>query len=77
MAFVEMGPVSKSLSRLVTKSVMGRKAKPLFTLEEGVRPRAARSSMAPMVEAKPLNEEERAEQDALHRLRDALHSDFA
>lgn len=72
MAFVEMGPVSNSLMRLVMNRFKPQKGEPLFT-RDTPRLVGVGGPSAP-IETTPLNRSEAQERDTLRSLRDALHS---
>ena len=72
MAFVEMGPVTNTLMRMVTKNVKANKVAPLFTRDT---PRNAFAGVKAPIETAPLNATEAQERDTLRGLRDAIHAD--
>lgn len=71
MAFVEMGPVTNSLMRLVTKKKKSETVEPLFRRDV---PRPVGADCAP-IETAPLNMTEAQERDTLRGLRNAIHAD--
>lgn len=73
MAFVEMGPVSNSLMRLVSKRFKPENGTPLYT-RDTPRMATAGGGVTTPINTAPLNMGEVEERDTLRSLRDALHS---
>lgn len=72
MAFVEMGPLSNRLMKVVKDGLTSKKAAPLFHLDE---PQFATDADRRPIETEPLNVSESCEQDELRSLRDAIHAE--